>query len=106
MLEKINGIIWGKSLISLLLLIGTVYTIKLKAVQFRLLPYMIRNSHNKNLRKNQFRTLCMSLGTAMGTGNITGVASAISIGGAGAVFWMCISEFLGMATVYAENCLS
>ena len=58
------------------------------------------------MRKKQFKTLCMSLGAAMGTGNITGVASAIAIGGAGAVFWMWVSAFLGMATVYAENCLS
>lgn len=106
MLERINGMIWGKGLIFLLLIIGMVYTVKLKAVQFRLIPYMIRSSRNREIRKSQFKTLCMSLGTAMGTGNITGVASAVAIGGAGAVFWMWVSAFLGMATVYAENCLS
>ena len=48
----------------------------------------------------------MSLGTAMGTGNITGVAAALAIGGAGAVFWMWVSAFLGMALVCGENILS
>ena len=106
MLERINGLIWGKGLVFMLLLIGIVYTVKLKAVQFRLIPYMIKSTRSKEIRKNQFKTLCMSLGTAMGTGNITGVASAITIGGAGAVFWMWISAFFGMAIVYAENSLS
>lgn len=106
MLEKINALIWGNGLIVLLLLIGTMYTFRLKAIQFRMFPYLFKSFRNKEIRKKQFRTLCMSLGTAMGTGNITGVASAIAIGGAGAVFWMWISAFLGMATVYAENSLS
>ncbi len=106
MLERINELIWDKGLIFLLLMIGVIYTVKLKAVQFRLIPYMIKTARNKEIRKNQFKTLCVSLGAAMGTGNITGVTSAITIGGAGAVFWMWISAFLGMATVYAENCLS
>ena len=106
MLERINDLIWGKGLILLLLLIGVIYTVKLRAIQFRLIPYMIKTAHNKEIRKNQFKTMCVSLGAAMGTGNITGVASAIAIGGAGAIFWMWISAFLGMATVYAENNLS
>ncbi|WP_037270723.1 alanine/glycine:cation symporter family protein [Ruminococcus flavefaciens] len=106
MLERINDLIWGKGLILLLLLIGVIYTVKLRAIQFRLIPYMIKTAHNKEIRKNQFKTMCVSLGAAMGTGNITGVASAIVIGGAGAIFWMWISAFLGMATVYAENNLS
>ena len=109
-LEKISGAVWGNGLIFLLLSAGLIYTIKLRFIQFRFIPFLIRSS--KNCKKSdskgisQLRTVCMSLGTAMGTGNITGVASAISIGGAGAVFWMWISAFLGMALVYAENYLS
>lgn len=106
MLERINSFIWGRGLICLLLLIGVIYTIKLKALQFRMLPFIIQKCKNKEIRKSQFKTFCVSLGTAMGTGNITGVASAIAIGGAGAVFWMWLSAFLGMATVYTENYLS
>ncbi len=105
MLEKVNSYVWGVVLISLLLTTGVLYTFKLRFIQFRMFHYFIKNV-KKGGNNGQFRTICMSLGTAMGTGNITGVASAISIGGAGAVFWMWISAFFGMATVYAENSLS
>ncbi|MGN0614811.1 alanine/glycine:cation symporter family protein [Ruminococcus flavefaciens] len=105
MLEKVNSYVWGVVLISLLLMTGALYTFKLRFIQLRMFPYFIKNA-KKGGNNGQFRTICMSLGTAMGTGNITGVASAISIGGTGAVFWMWISAFFGMATVYAENSLS
>lgn len=105
MLEKINSFVWGSGLIFLLLITGTIYTFRLRFIQFRMFPYFFKGIRN-NSNKGQFRTICMSLGTAMGTGNITGVASALQIGGAGAVFWMWVSAFLGMATVYAENTLS
>lgn len=108
-LGKISSFVWGNGLIFLLLFTGIIYTIRLGFIQFRLIPRLIKysrkdNSHNKGI--SQFRTVCMSLGTAMGTGNITGVAAAVSIGGAGSIFWMWVSAFLGMALVYGENCLS
>lgn len=108
-LEKVSSCVWGGGLIFLLLFTGIIYTIKLGLIQFRMIPFLVKNSRkdkNKNSGISQFKTVCMSLGTAMGTGNITGVAAAVSIGGAGAVFWMWISAFLGMAIVYAENSLS
>lgn len=109
-LDKINSFIWGAGLIFLLLFTGLIYTVKLRFVQFRMIPFLIRNgrkeSHKNNDGISQFRTVCMSLGTAMGTGNIAGVATAVATGGAGAVFWMWVSAFLGMALVYAENSLS
>lgn len=101
-LEKINSYVWGEGLIFLLIATGIIYTVKLKFIQFRIIPFFLKNPPDKK----QFRTVCMSLGTAMGTGNITGVASAVAIGGAGAVFWMWVSAFFGMALVYAENSLS
>ncbi len=111
-LEKINSWVWGGGLIFLLLTVGAVYTIKLRFIQLRCIPFLIKTLKKTDTqRKNekglsQLKTVCMSLGTAMGTGNITGVASALSIGGAGAVFWMWVSAFFGMALVYAENYLS
>lgn len=105
-LDKINSFIWGNGLVFLLLFTGVVYTIRLKFVQFRLLPFVFRRRSSHNNGISQFGTVSMSLGTAMGTGNITGVAAALSIGGAGAVFWMWVSAFFGMAIVYAENSLS
>ena len=106
MLDKINSYIWGKGLIALLLLTGAVYTIKTGFVQLRMFPYLFRKFRSTKNKRSQFGTFCMSLGTAMGTGNITGVASAVRIGGAGALFWMWVSAFTGMAVVYAENSLS
>lgn len=108
-LEKINSFVWGGGLIFLLLFTGTVYTIKLKFIQLRTIPFLLKNrgkNHSGNNGLSQWKTVCMSLGTAMGTGNITGVAAAVALGGPGAVFWMWISAFLGMALVYAENTLS
>ena len=106
MLDRINSYIWGKGLIALLLLTGAVYTIKTGFVQLRMFPYLFGNFRRSKNKRSQFGTFCMSLGTAMGTGNITGAASAVRIGGAGAVFWMWVSAFTGMAVVYAENSLS
>ena len=111
MLERINGMIWGNGLVFLLLSAGIIYTFRLGFIQFRFLPRLIHSLRSGSAKKNssgmsQLRTVCLSLGTAMGTGNITGVASAIAIGGAGAVFWMWVSAFFGMALVYAENYLA
>lgn len=111
-LEKINGYVWGSGLIFLLLATGAVYTVKLGFIQLRCFPFLVKSIKNPEKQGqnsaglSQLKTVCMSLGTAMGTGNITGVASAVSIGGAGAIFWMWISAFFGMALVYAENYLS
>jgi len=110
MLEKINSFVWGNGLVFLLLFTGLVYTIRLRFIQIKAVPYvvrmMFRKSEHSNSGLSQWKTVCLALGTAMGTGNITGVSAALAIGGAGAVFWMWVSAFLGMALVYAENSLS
>ena len=111
-LDNISSFIWGWGLLSLLLFTGLFYTVKLKGIQFKLLPFMInalkteKNQGNSLNGISQFKSVCASLGTAMGTGNIIGVSAALSVGGPGAVFWMIISAFLGMALVYSENYLS
>ena len=104
--DKISSLIWGRPLIFLLLATGALFTIKLDVPQFRLPHFMLSCKNRNNSGLSQFRTVCMSLGAAMGTGNITGVSAAVAIGGAGAVFWMWVSAFFGMAVVYAENYLS
>ncbi|MDE6775154.1 MAG: amino acid carrier protein [Ruminococcus sp.] len=106
MLEKINGFVWGNGLVFLLLAVGIIYTVKLGFIQLKLPVLLIKNRNSGNSGLSQLKTVCMSLGTAMGTGNITGTATALAAGGAGAVFWLWISAFLGMAVVYAENILS
>lgn len=108
-LERINSFVWGGGLIFLLLFTGIIYTVKLGFIQLRTIPFLLKNGKRKDSSKDgisQWKTVCMSLGTAMGTGNITGVAAAVALGGPGAVFWMWVSALLGMALVYAENSLS
>ncbi len=82
-LEKINSYVWGNGLIFLLLITGIIFTIKLGFIQLKLPKFLIRNTKTQNSGLSQFKTVCMSLGTTMGTGNITGAASALAIGGAG-----------------------
>lgn len=105
-LEKINGFVWGGGLIFLLLFTGTFLTIRLKFIQLRLPVLLLKNGRSQNSGLSQLKTVCMSLGTTMGTGNIVGAASALVLGGAGSIFWMWVSAFLGMSIVYAENVLS
>ena len=107
-LDKVNSFIWSGGLVGLLLLTGALYTIKLKGIQLRLVSFLLgqRREKPRNTGLSQRKTVCMSLGAAMGTGNITGVAAALACGGPGAIFWMWLSAFLGIALVYAENSLA
>lgn len=109
-LKTVNGYVWGGGLIFLLLSAGLIYTVKLRFIQFRMFPFLLKGKNSGSSEKSesgisQLKTVTSSLGTAMGTGNIIGVASAIAIGGAGSIFWMWVSAFFGMALVYAENYL-
>ncbi len=108
MLEKINSCVWGAGLVTLLLLVGAIYFVRLKFYNPKNF-YAIFKSTIKSLadtdKIENLKTLSAALGGAMGTGNIAGVCSAIAIGGAGSIFWMWISAILGMATAYAENYL-
>lgn len=105
-LEKINSFVWGNGLIFLLIITGIIITVKLKFIQFRLPILLLRDGKSHNTGISQLKTVCMSLGTTMGTGNIIGASSALALGGAGSIFWMWVSAFLGMGIVYAENVLS
>ncbi len=108
-LEKICAVVWGEPLVFLLLGTGLICTFRLSFVQLRLfsgLKKELSQRREKNGGLSQLRTVCLSLGAAMGTGNITGVAAALAAGGPGAVFWMWVSAFFGMALVFAENELS
>lgn len=117
MIEKLNGLIWGYPLLLMLLGTGLYFTVKTRFFQLLKFPYILKNTLFSLFRGrsavsskdkdsiSQLQSLSTALAATMGTGNIVGVATAIKIGGAGAVFWMWISAFLGMAIVYAENYL-
>lgn len=106
LLNKISAFVWGFPLIILILLTGIIFTIKLKFVQIFKLPlafkYLFCNREKGSGEVSSFGALCTSLAATIGTGSIIGVATAIKAGGPGALFWMCIAAFFGMAVKYAE----
>ncbi|MDE5649032.1 MAG: alanine:cation symporter family protein, partial [Oscillospiraceae bacterium] len=103
MLETINKIVWGNLLLFLLLGTGLLLSIKFRFFQIFKIRYIFKNTiltlFNKQYKSNtsdkesisQFQTFATALAATMGTGNIVGVATALTIGGAGAIFWMWIS---------------
>lgn len=105
----INGYLWGSILIYLLTGCGIWFTIRLKGLQFTKFTHMfavLRTSRQSNSHGiSSFQALCTSLAARVGTGNLMGVAVAISLGGAGAVFWMWLIALVGMATAFAESAL-
>lgn len=110
-MDNIRNIIWGIPLLFFLLGTGIYLTILLKGVQFRYLGYAIKQVFAKQKENAEgdispFDALMTSLAGAIGTGTIVGVATAITVGGLGAIFWMWITAFFGMATKYAESLLA
>ena len=105
LLLTVRAYVWGTGLIVLLLGAGILCSIRLGFPQIKLWKFLKGGRHQRNSGISQAKTVCLSLGAAMGTGNITGAAAAVAAGGAGAVFWMWVSAFLGMGLVYAENAL-
>ena len=107
MLERINAFLWSVPVLGLILGTGIWLTGLTGFVQLRLFPAALRVFWQR-LRKRDsgFRALCTALAATVGTGNIAGVAGAIAIGGPGAVFWMWVSAFFGMAVKYAESLLA
>ncbi|MGM9947707.1 alanine/glycine:cation symporter family protein [Floccifex sp.] len=108
-LNQIKELIWGYPLIFLLLGTGLYFSIQLGFLQFRKLFLAFRLLFKKEDQPgdvSSFQALCTALSSTIGTGNIVGVATAIMAGGPGAIFWMWVSAFLGMATKYAEGLLA
>lgn len=109
-LERINGVVWGIPLIILIMLVGVILTIRLRCLQISKLPkalvFMFKNEEAGEGEVSSFGALCTALSATIGTGNIVGVATAIVAGGPGALFWMEVAAFFGMATKYAEGVLA
>ena len=109
-LTEIDDILWGVPLIVLLLGTGIYLTLRLNLLQvFRLplaLKLIFKAKNNGEGDVSSFKALCVALAATVGTGNIVGVATAVKLGGPGAVFWMWVAAFFGMATKYAEGLLA
>ena len=105
----LNGIIWSSALIYLCLGTGLYFSLRTKFLQVRHFGHMIKimtEGRSSDAGVSSFQALTMSLSGRVGTGNIAGVATAITIGGPGAVFWMWTVAFLGASTAYIEATLA
>lgn len=109
-LVKIDEFVWGVPLIVLIISCGILLTVRTGFLQVRKLgtslKYMVKNEEGGTGDVSSFAALCTALSATVGTGNIVGVATAIGAGGPGALFWMEIAAFFGMATKYAEGLLA
>ncbi len=110
MLDFLNDLLWGKVLITVLVILGLTFTIRSRFVQFRYFARMFRIlgqafKHQAG-HLSSFQALALSVAGRVGAGNIAGVAVAITLGGPGAIFWMWIIGLMGMATSYFECSLA
>jgi AGCS family alanine or glycine:cation symporter len=109
-LQTIDSFVWGPPLLILLVGTGVYFTFKLGLLQFRHLPTALKLIFIKDKSGqgdvSSFAALCTALSATIGTGNIVGVATAIKLGGPGALFWMWLAALFGMATKYAECLLA
>jgi len=110
--NKIDSLVWGPPLLILLVGTGIYLTIRLSLLQVFKLPLALKYVFGKDDELEEegdvssFGALCTALSATIGTGNIVGVATAIQVGGPGALFWMWMAAFFGMATKYAEGLLA
>ena len=109
-LTRIDDLVWGIPLIVLILLVGLLLTFRTKFTQIfhlgKAFKYMFQDEEGGAGEVSSFAALCTALSATIGTGNIVGVATAVCAGGPGALFWMEVAAFLGMATKYAEGLLA
>ena len=109
-IKTIDDKVWGLPLITLILFTGFLLTVWLGLLQVKhlgkALKFMVKNEEEGHGEVTSFGALCTALSATIGTGNITGVATALAAGGPGALFWMVVAAFLGMATKYAEGLLA
>ena len=113
--DTLGGWVWGPYMLVLLVGTGVYLTIRLMGIQFTLLPFALKQAFTPQKKAegetqegdiSHFGALMTALSATIGTGNIAGVATAVVVGGPGAVFWMWITAIFGMATKYGEGVLA
>ncbi len=108
--NSLNDFIYGRILTVLLLGTGLLFTVRLGLIQVRHFTYMFKvlagSRHTTGQHISSFQALATSLAARVGTGNLAGVALALTVGGPGAIFWMWVVAFLGMATSFVESTLA
>ncbi|MFD5021446.1 alanine/glycine:cation symporter family protein [Paenibacillus sp. NPDC058367] len=110
MISVTNDFLWSKILVILLIACGLYFTVRSKFVQFGMFKEMFRVLKGSNERSkdsiSSFQAFCISMAARVGTGNITGIAIAIAIGGPGAIFWMWVIAIIGSASGFIESTLA
>lgn len=112
LVNTVNSFVWGPYMLVLLLGTGIFLTLRLGFMQIHTLPYALKLAFSKHQDEtsegdiSHFQALMTALAATIGTGNIAGVATAYVLGGPGAIFWMWVTAFFGMATKYAEAVLA
>ena len=112
--SAINGVVWGVPMLVLLVGGGILLTVRTFGVQFRKFGYAMRNTLGKVFSKSEakegeitpFQAMSTALAGTVGTGNIAGITTAVTLGGAGTIFWLWITALIGMATKYSEVLLA
>ena len=110
----INNFVWGVPMLVLLVGGGILLTIRCKGVQFRKFGYAMKNTIGKIFKKGEakegeitpFQAMSTALAGTVGTGNIAGITTAVTLGGPGTIFWLWITALIGMATKYSEVLLA
>ena len=105
----LNSYLWGFPMIAFLLFTHLFFTFKTGFVQkklFKGISLSLKNRECEGKNISPFQTLCTTLASTLGTGNIIGMGTAIALGGAGSLFWCFLTGILGMATMYAESSLA
>lgn len=112
--SAINGVVWGPPMLILLVGVGIILTIMTAGFQFRKFGYAMKNTLGKIFKKQEagegeitpFQAMSTALAGTVGTGNIAGITAAITLGGAGSIFWLWITALIGMVTKYSEVMLA
>ena len=110
----INSVVWGPPMLILLIGVGILMTLRTKGVQFRKFGFTMRNTLGKIFKRTKagdgemtpFQAVSTALAGTVGTGNIAGITSAVTLGGPGALFWLWVTALIGMCTKYSEVLLS
>ena len=112
--SAINSFVWGVPMLVLLVGAGILLTCRTCGVQFRKFGYAMKNTAGKIFKKGEakegeitpFQAMSTALAGTVGTGNIAGVTTALTLGGPGSMFWLWITALIGMATKYSEVLLA
>ncbi|EAS44949.1 alanine:cation symporter family protein [Photobacterium profundum] len=108
-INAVNGVLWGQVLIYLLVGVGVYFTVRLGFIQIRQFKHavgVLKSGKNTETGISSYQVFCTSMAARVGTGNMAGVAVALTVGGPGAIFWMWVIALFGMATAFVESTLA